>query len=96
MLEEYSARWAAFVRAAQLRGENGGYPTLVSACPAPDRDNALALTVKNVSPPELDQAVVQLQEYLDGIVADLGFGETTDETRFLLIPNERGRTNEGL
>ncbi|MFG6374191.1 MAG: hypothetical protein K1W04_08695 [Oscillospiraceae bacterium] len=96
MLEEYDTRWATFVRAAELRGENGGYPTLVLACPAPDRDNALALTVKNVSPPELDQVVVQLQEYLDGIVADLSFGETINETRFLLIPSERGRTSEGL
>lgn len=96
MLEEYSTRWAAFVRAAELRGEDGEYPTLVSVCSAPDRDNALALTAKNVSPLELDQTVVQLQECLDGIVADLSFGKTTSEARFLLIPNEGGRTNEGL
>ena len=88
-----------FVRLVGFCTEAGVYPALQSVSPDPNRDGALVLTIQNnhaAAPTDFDREIEVLQRLLGGSVVDLSFGDTVNQTRFVLVPNEGGSTNESL
>lgn len=93
MLKEYCARFETFARAVNLCNKSGEYPTVISVEADPEDKTVQIITVQGDGlslplPVALDKEIRQLERHLGGFVADLGFGETTNEARFVLIPKE--------